>query len=135
MTRADIVLQGKYSEYEALQGFIALFAEREDYSVQFVERLQLSLKEAFVNAVRHGNRKQEDLTVSCGLLAAENILLASVHDCGNGFNPDELPDPLGSAHLFNLSGRGIYIIKSIAEIISMERDEDGSVLTLRYIPY
>jgi len=52
-----------------------------------------------------------------------------------GFNPDELPDPLDPQNLFRLSGRGIYIIRSIAEIIALERDGNGSVLKLRYRPY
>jgi len=69
------------------------------------------------------------------LIAEESALLASVKDCGQGFNPDELPDPVNLQNLFKLSGRGIYIIRSIAEIISLENEPDGSTLTLRYIPY
>ena len=135
MKHTDIVLPGLYSEYEALHRFVALFAQREGYSVRFIDGLQLTLKEAFVNAIRHGNREQGDLTVSIRLIAEESALLASVKDCGKGFNPDELPDPVNRQNIFKLSGRGIYIIRSIAEIISLENEPDGSTLTLRYIPY
>jgi anti-sigma regulatory factor (Ser/Thr protein kinase) len=123
-----------YSEYESLRRFISSFAQGEGYSALFIEGLQLTLKEAFVNAIRHGNKEQSDLTVSIRLLAEEGVLLASVKDCGKGFNPDELPNPVNLQNLFKLSGRGIYIIRSIAEIISLENDLDGSTLTLRYIP-
>jgi len=135
MEQADIVLPGLYSEYESLRRFISSFAQSEGYSALFIEGLQLTLKEAFVNANRHGNREQGDLTVSIRLIAEESALLASVKDCGQGFNPDELPDPVNRQNLFKLSGRGIYIIRSIAEIISLENEPDGSTLTLRYIPY
>ena len=135
MEQADIVLPGLYSEYESLRRFISSFAQSEGYSALFIEGLQLTLKEAFVNAIRHGNREQGDLTVSIRLIAEESALLASVKDCGQGFNPDELPDPVNRQNLFKLSGRGIYIIRSIAEIISLENEPDGSTLTLRYIPY
>jgi anti-sigma regulatory factor (Ser/Thr protein kinase) len=134
MKQADIVLPGLYSEYESLRRFISSFAQGEGYSALFIEGLQLTLKEAFVNAIRHGNKEQSDLTVSIRLLAEEGVLLASVKDCGKGFNPDELPNPVNLQNLFKLSGRGIYIIRSIAEIISLENDLDGSTLTLRYIP-
>ncbi len=135
MKHTDIVLPGLYSEYESLRRFISFFAESEAYSPQFIEGLQLTLKEAFVNAIRHGNKEQGDLTVSIRLIAEERTLFATVRDCGKGFNPDELPDPVASGNLFKLSGRGIYIIRSIAEIVGIESDLDGCTLTLRYISY
>ena len=135
MKRAEIVLTGSYSGYGALNEFIDLFAEGEGYSNLCVEKLQLAMKEAFVNAVRHGNREQSELSVSCVFAVFEDVLLISVRDSGKGFNPYELPDPLDPQNLFRLSGRGIYIIRSIAEIIALERDGNGSVLKLRYRPY
>ena len=135
MKQADIVLPGLYSEYESLRRFISSFAQGEEYSAPFIEGLQLTLKEAFVNAIRHGNRERCDLTVSIRLIAEESTLLASIKDCGKGFTLDELPNPVNHQNLFKLSGRGIYIILSIAEIIGLEKDPDGSALTLRYIPY
>ncbi|MEI7694551.1 MAG: ATP-binding protein [Chlorobium sp.] len=135
MKQAAIVLPGGYGSYESLHDFIAHFAEEESYSFPFVEALQLSMKEAFVNAIRHGNSGREDLTVSCKLTAAASTLFAAVKDCGKGFNPDDQPSPVNPLHLLKLSGRGIYIIRSIAEIISLDRDGDGSTLLLRYIPY
>jgi serine/threonine-protein kinase RsbW len=135
MKRAEMVLQGGYSGYEALHGFTALFAEGEGYSNLFVEKLQLAMKEAFVNAVKHGNRERSDLSVSCVFTVIEEMLLVSVRDSGEGFNPDELPNPLDSRNLFRLSGRGIYIIQSISEAITLERDQDGSVLTMLYHPH
>lgn len=135
MNRADIVLPGSYYGYGALNEFIASFAQSEGYSDLFVEGLQLAMKEAFVNAVKHGNRERYDLTVSCSFTAVADTLLVSVRDCGNGFNPDELPNPIDARNLSRLSGRGVYIIRSIAEIIALERDRAGSVLMLRYYPY
>ncbi len=134
MKRAEIVLQGGYSGYEALQGFIASFAGSEGYSRLFLERLQLGMKEAFVNAVKHGNGEQNSLSVSCTLSVVAGTLLASIRDCGNGFNPEEQANPVDPRNLFRLSGRGLYIIRSIAEIIALERDHEGSVLTLRFHP-
>ncbi len=135
MPGVDIVLHGNNSDYEVLYGVIASFAERERYSISFTEALQLTMKEAFVNAVKHGNHEQKDLTVSFRLIAGDKSLLVSVRDCGTGFDLDALPDPVDSGNLFNFSGRGVYIIRSIAETVALERDCDGSTLWLRYIPY
>ena len=135
MKRAEIMLSGGYSGYFTLNECIGSFAEGVGYSKLFVDALQLTLKEAFVNAVKHGNRERDDLAVSFTLTAFADMLLVCVRDCGTGFNPDELPSPLDSRNLLRLSGRGVYIIRSIAEIISLERDRYGSVLTLCYLPY
>jgi len=133
--RHEIVLTGGDSQYNAFHDFIASFAASQGYSAQFSHDLQLSLKEAFINAVKHGNRERDELSVSCSLCFEVNMLLATITDCGEGFNPEELPDPLDPHNHFQLSGRGVYIIKSIAESINVERSRDGSTLMLRYIPY
>ncbi len=134
MRRSDITLQGRYSEYEVLNDFVAWFAQSEGYSALFAEELQLTMKEAFVNAVKHGNKEREDLNVSISLTASAEVLLASVRDCGKCFHLDALPNPVDPRNIFRLSGRGLYIIRSIAEIIACERDGDGWLLTLRYRP-
>ncbi|NHQ60347.1 ATP-binding protein [Chlorobium sp. BLA1] len=133
--RHEIVLTGRDSQYSALHDFIASFAASKGYSAQFSDDLQLSLKEAFINAVKHGNLERDELSVSCSLRTEGDMLLATIKDCGEGFNPEELPDPLDPHNRFQLSGRGVYIIKSIAESINLERSRDGSTLMLRYIPY
>jgi serine/threonine-protein kinase RsbW len=135
MKQAEIVLAGRYSGYSTLHAFIASFAQSQGYSNLFTEDLQLTVKEAFVNAVKHGNRERDGLTVSCTLAAVSDTLLVSVRDCGTGFNPEEVSNPVDPRNLFRLSGRGVYIIQSIAEIIGLERDRNGSVLKLRYLPY
>jgi serine/threonine-protein kinase RsbW len=135
MKCSQIVLSGGYSGYNALYDFIHSFAESEGYSNVFMHDLQLSLKEAFVNAVKHGNREQGDLTVCCTFVVEPNSLRVSIRDCGKGFDPEDLPNPVRPGYLLKPSGRGVYIIRNIAEIIGLEHNSDGSSLMLRYIPY
>ena len=135
MINSEIVLSGIYSEYSVLYDFIMSIAEREGYSNVFIDDLQLSIKEAFVNAVKHGNRERKDLSVTCSFAIAANSLTVSIRDCGKGFNPDDLPSPASPWGQLKRSGRGVHIIRSVAEIIGLERDKDGSTLMLRYIPY
>ena len=135
MIPSEIVLSGSYSQYTVLHDFLQSIAQREQYGDEFVECLQLSLKEAFVNAVKHGNGEKSDLTVTFSFAIETTSLIVFVKDCGTGFNPDEIPDPADSGNLLKQSGRGVHIIRSVAEIIGLEHDNDGSTLMLRYIPY
>ncbi|MEI8032149.1 MAG: ATP-binding protein [Chlorobiaceae bacterium] len=129
---AKIVTRSSYGEYAAVHQFLEAFFCRERYSSRFSERLHLAMKEAFVNAVRHGNRGVEDLSVGLSLSASAASLVASITDCGCGFDLEAIPDPRNHAQL---SGRGIFIIRSIAEIIGLERTSRSFTMLLRSTPY
>ena len=135
MKRFEIELSGRYSQYNTLYDFIKSITEREGYTQAFIDGLQLSMKEAFVNAVKHGNRERDDLSVFCTVIVTEHSLQVCIRDCGKGFNPSSLQNPTDSRYLLHPTGRGVHIIRSIAEIITLECDNDGSTLRLHYIPY
>ncbi len=135
MEQVTLTLPSKYSDYERLQAFVASFTDYQQYSQAFIDGVQLSIKEAFVNAVKHGNGEQAALSVTCSLMIQGGRLLASIRDCGEGFNLDSLPNPCELQYLQKLSGRGIAIIRSLAEIVTLEHDVAGSTLTMRYIPF
>jgi anti-sigma regulatory factor (Ser/Thr protein kinase) len=135
MEQVTLTLPSRYSEYERLQAFVASFTDCRRYSQAFVDGVQLCIKEAFVNAIKHGNGEQEALSVTCSLMMDEGRLRVSIRDCGQGFNLDALSNPCEKEHLQKLSGRGIAIIRSLTEIVTLEHDGNGSTLTMRYIPF
>ncbi len=135
MKQFEILLSSDYSEYSELKKFIMVHVEGLGYSNQFIDGLQLSIKEAFVNAIKHGNREQHDLAISCKVTLTKDLLQASIRDCGKGFNPYDQPNPAEPGNLLKLSGRGLYIIRSFVEKMCVTVDDDGSTLMLHYIPY
>src|SRR5260370_12107998 len=74
-----------------------------------------ALAEAFVNAVKHGNRNNPEklLRVTAELSAHEAIF--TVEDEGDGFDVREIPDPTDAANLFKSSGRGVLLIYNILD--------------------
>src|SRR6185503_8779006 len=77
--------------------------------------LFVALDEAFVNAVKHGNRNDPGklLRVTAELSAREAIF--TVEDEGDGFDVREIPDPRDAANLFKSSGRGVLLIYNIMD--------------------
>ncbi len=133
MKHAEIELTGGYSAYPDLHEFIDTFAVEMRYSGRFTETLHLTLKEAFVNAVKHGNGGREEFPVRCSLNAAEDHLLAAMHDCGNVFDPDTLPDPTVRDFFMRMSGRGVHIIRSMADMAVIGRKAGaGKIIVLSY---
>lgn len=122
-----------------LKRFVHAFARIEGYSVPFMSELELTVHEAFVNAVLHGNGSNTELPVSITLIAGhesgERVLQVEVRDCGEGFDPGQVRDfELASAEP-SLSGRGVPLMAHFSKSLHVEKHRDRSVLILSYIPH
>ncbi|MDP8306280.1 MAG: ATP-binding protein [Candidatus Chlorobium antarcticum] len=139
MRTNSIVLASREEEWEALLSWVEAFAQSEGYSSDFLSELLCAMKEAFVNALHHGNRHDERLPVTVMMTAlgmdAIKVLIVEVRDCGNGFCLEDISDPTEEQFLHCSSGRGMYIIKSIAEVDGIECHDDGCSLKLRFAPF
>ena len=139
MGTCTVTVRGSVGAYEALRSEVRRFAAEEGYGNDFSGQLQLSLKEVFVNALRHGHEGREDLEIIFRFDAVLEpngpVLRVAVTDGGSGFALADLADPTSPQFLMRSSGRGMYIISSIAEIVGVERHLQGCTLRLRYAPY
>ncbi len=90
--------------------------------------LFVALDEAFVNAVKHGNRNDPTklLRVTAELSAHEAIF--TVEDEGDGFDVSAIPDPRDPANLFKSNGRGVLLIYNIMD--EVEYSERGNRLKM-----
>jgi serine/threonine-protein kinase RsbW len=90
--------------------------------------LFVALDEAFVNAVKHGNRNDSSklLRVTAELSAHEAIF--TVEDEGDGFDVGSIPDPRDPANLFKSNGRGVLLIYNIMD--EVEYSERGTRLKM-----
>jgi len=118
---------------------VQAIGKTEGYGETFLSLLELTVQEAFVNAVRHGNRSDPELPVSIilrdGHDDAGRFLQVEVRDLGAGFLLTGLPGFDRAADPASFSGRGLPFIAHYADSLHIESRTDGSVLILRYIPY
>ena len=90
--------------------------------------LFVALDEAFVNAIKHGNKYDASklIRVSADLSPLEAKFV--VEDEGEGFDVNNIPDPLDPQNLFKTSGRGVLFIYNIMdEVVYNDR---GNRLTM-----
>ena len=73
--------------------------------------IHLSLEEAIVNAIKHGNRFDEEKEVHVQIKLSPERLLMRVEDQGDGFNPDDVPDPTEDGRLDQPCGRGVMLMR------------------------
>jgi serine/threonine-protein kinase RsbW len=90
--------------------------------------LFIALDEAFVNAVKHGNRSDPHKLVRITADLSAKEARFTIEDEGEGFNVKEIPDPLDPSNLFKTSGRGVLLIYNIMD--EVEYNERGNSLTM-----
>ena len=90
--------------------------------------LFVALDEAFVNAVKHGNRNDPTKLVRITAELSAKEARFTVEDEGDGFNIQEIPDPRDPANLFKTSGRGVLLIYNIMD--EVKYNERGNRLTM-----
>lgn len=90
--------------------------------------LFIALDEAFVNAVKHGNKNDPAKLVRISADLSPKEARFTIEDEGEGFDPATIPDPLDPANLFKTSGRGVLLIYNIMD--KVEYNERGNRLTM-----
>ncbi|HEV7858294.1 MAG TPA: ATP-binding protein [Pyrinomonadaceae bacterium] len=90
--------------------------------------LFVALDEAFVNAVKHGNRNDPSKMVRITAELSSKEARFTVEDEGNGFDLQEIPDPCDPANLFKTSGRGVLLIYNIMD--EVKYNARGNQLTM-----
>ncbi len=95
--------------------------------------LELSLREALVNAVIHGAKDDPSKSVECCLACDENRgMLVVVRDPGTGFDPATLPSPLYGEQLFSEHGRGLFLINQLMDDVQFRHG--GAEIRMRKFP-
>jgi serine/threonine-protein kinase RsbW len=77
--------------------------------------LFVALDEAFVNAVKHGNKNDPNKLLKITAELSPKEAAFTVEDEGEGFDIREIPDPCDPANLFKASGRGVLLIYNIMD--------------------
>jgi serine/threonine-protein kinase RsbW len=90
--------------------------------------LYVALDEAFVNAVKHGNKFDSRKLVRITAEVSQQEARFTIEDEGEGFDVNSIPDPLDPENLFKTSGRGVLFIYNIMD--EVKYNERGNRLTM-----
>lgn len=90
--------------------------------------LFVALDEAFVNAVKHGNKFDSKKMIRIGAEVSRVEARFTIEDEGEGFDVSNIPDPLDPENLFKTSGRGVLFIYNIMD--EVKYNERGNRLTM-----
>ena len=93
--------------------------------------LGLALREATVNAMKHGNRLEENIPVHITFHMNSEALTVNIADRGNGFDFDKNTDPRLPENLDKTSGRGIFLMRNfVDEVVFNHKPGEGTTVSL-----
>jgi serine/threonine-protein kinase RsbW len=102
------------------------FSVDEDY----YGNILIAVTEAVNNAINHGNRQNPDKKVHLEFIERGDRLSFSVRDEGEGFDHEALPDPTDPENLEKISGRGVFLMKHLAD--EVEFSENGTKVEMKF---
>ena len=93
--------------------------------------VNVAVRESVINAIKHGNREDYDklVTVEFSLVpaGAPSELVVRVQDEGEGFEPEEVANPLAPENILKSSGRGIFFMRSFMDDVVLSRASHGGM--------
>lgn len=90
----------------------------------------IALTEAVNNAIHHGNGLDPSKRVTLGYEARDNQLVFVVSDQGPGFDHEHLPDPTDPQNIEKPHGRGVFLMKALAD--EVEFADHGATVALAF---
>jgi serine/threonine-protein kinase RsbW len=93
--------------------------------------LAVAVAEALSNAAVHGNRLAVDQNVDVTVTVAKGGVDVKVADSGVGFDSTAAPDPTEPTRVLVPGGRGIFLMRRLADSVEYNRTGNAVRLTMR----
>jgi serine/threonine-protein kinase RsbW len=90
----------------------------------------IAVTEAVNNAIQHGNEENSNLFVDVAVGDKETEFCFRIKDEGIGFDFNSLPDPTAPENLLKESGRGIFLMRNLAD--EVEFDGEGNSVNIYF---
>ena len=134
MTSGNTIRVDFHSSLEMLD-FIQLVSDhigqRAGLDEESLHWVGVALRESVINAIKHGNREEyrKLVTVEFSFTppAEPSELIVRVLDEGEGFDPQEVADPLAPENILKSSGRGIFFMRSFMDDVTLRRAAEGGM--------
>ena len=104
---------------------ISEFLTRHGISEDIAFGVDMAVREAVTNAVVHGNKLDPGKLVEIKLRNTPKVFEINVRDQGNGFHPNDVPDPTKDENILRTSGRGIFFMRNFMDEVDWSTAPDG----------
>lgn len=119
------------SKIEEIDGAVqkaTAFASDAGFGDDALFGIDMAVREALANAVKHGNKLDASKQVEVTLINRGNEMEILIRDFGKGFDVEEVPDPTNPENLLKASGRGILFMHNFVDKVEWERHAEGGMV-------
>ena len=108
---AEVTIPSDLAEARRVQTLIEEALQACAYSEHDIFSIKLALEEALVNAIKHGNQMDPDKRVFVTYKITASRFEIRITDEGEGFNPEDVPDPTAIENIERPCGRGLLLMR------------------------
>jgi len=113
-----------------VESFIDHAKELYGFNDDVYGNIMIAVTESVSNAIIHGKKKDKQKNVHVSLDVNEHEIAFTVQDEGKGFDYNNLPDPTSPENIEKLGGRGIFLIKNLADDVKFKAN--GTTIEMRF---
>lgn len=113
-----------------VENLVDELCEQHSIKEDFYGNILIALTEAVNNAIVHGNKLEEEKQVRLSVSHEGQVLKFTIQDEGPGFDYSNLPDPTAPENIEKPNGRGVFLMKNLAD--RCEFLEDGTIVSLEF---
>lgn len=128
MKSINIQIPSLTDNIRIIESFIDNAKEKFHLNDDIYGNIMISVTESVNNAIKHGNLNDGSKNVSISLFLNDSQIRFKVKDQGTGFDYEHLPDPTMPENIEKPGGRGIFLMKHLADEVIFS--ENGSIVEL-----
>ena len=110
----------RYENIELVQAILEELLEPLEVDEESGYWMDIALREALTNAMKHGNELDPEKRVEVALIVDADSIDIVVEDEGSGFDPAAVEDPLAPDNLLKTEGRGIFYMRKFMDKIEYD---------------
>ena len=130
MNSISIEIPSLSENIRMIESFIDNAKDQYELNDDIYGNIMIAVTEAVNNAIKHGNQGDKDKNVTLSLLLDDGRINFDICDEGKGFDFQNLPDPTAPENLEKPGGRGIFLMKHLADEVKF--DDNGCTVRLSF---
>jgi len=128
--RVSYRLQSTLESVNQAEGKAEQMAAQAGFPEEVRGGISMAVREGMINAVLHGNHYDPHKSVNLTFEQNGPALVVTITDEGQGFEPEEVPDPLAPENLLKDSGRGIFLMRTFMDEVRFRKMNSGTEITM-----
>lgn len=130
MKNISIEIPSLVENIRIVESFVDNAKEEYNLTDDLYGNIMIAVIESVNNAIIHGNKTDKNKNVLLSATLHDEQIVFIVSDEGQGFDHQSLPDPTAPENIEKVGGRGIFLIKNLADEVSFK--SEGRILELTF---